>query len=256
MILQYSPINAKEKTTPYKSTTQEECIQEAKCVLAHFLYALRSDPNQLDVSKNIDVKKWREEIYFSVDESSEETFQGKENYTKIMNSINRDIFFSDKNRGNFNIVITDSIERSLRNPTYAKIFRSVLPDDRILRNYIDISSKRGDKCYPVVLRDPKLGNATFYYFAFIQKDHPSIKACVKEAVYHGFGLSSIANSPIFLNYNKDGPYTKLEILLLIILYQNEIKVGVDYKELKEAFYLVYEPTIKEIKTRGLLNDFE
>lgn len=237
----------------YEATTPQECIYEKECVWYHLLLAVQADPLKQEITGNLNVRKWEEPIRFRVAAKVSGIKGDKINgwYRSVARFTTQKISVEDVE--NFLILFTEDIEKELEGP-YRKTFKNVFGDDRILDHYRNVIKKRGDKCYYILLQDPRLNNAIYSYFAFIQKDHPDIQSCIKEAIYTGFGLSSIANSSVFKNYDKDGPYTDLEMLVLLVLSQDRIQSGMSFDELKLAFHEVYGPLMQKSEEMEVFND--
>ncbi len=253
-IARFFPAHAEQDTFPYKAITVDECIQEKECVWYHLLLAVQAEPMKQEITGNLNVRKWEEPIRFKVKATTNgingERIDGW--YKSVARFTTQKISVEEVE--NFLILLTDDIEAELEGP-YRKIFQGVFGDDRILDHYRAGPKKRGDKCHYVLLQDPRLNNAVYSYFSFIQKDHPDIQSCIKEAIYVGLGLSSIANSLIFENYQTDGPYTKLELLLILLVYQDRIRSGMSFDELKLTFHEIYDPLIQLTKEKGIFNAY-
>ncbi len=239
--------------TPYESKTADECVYEKECVLSHLMMAMQSDPMKKEVTTEIDVRKWEEPIRFKVvskigdiNIKSIDTW-----YNNLARATIQDISIEETE--NFLILFTNSIKAELEG-SYGKIFRKVYGDDRVLKRYKKYKDVYDDKCHFVLLQDPKLDGAIYSYFAFIEAGHPDIQSCVKKLMYSGFGLAPIDRSPIFQDYDQYGPYSKLELLLVLISSQKHIRSSMSFEEIKDAFYQIYTPNfMKKVDESGVLN---
>jgi len=237
---------AGEQTKPsYNAKTVEECIHEKECFWHHLLLAVQTSALHKQATKRINVRKWQQPVHFVRHGNSEGVTS---NYINGLMSQVIPVFFNevtDTPPYNYVIIITDSIEEELSGK-YKPYFDQIAGKDVTLNAYRIAAKPRNEKCHYLLFQDPNNHLSIYSYYAFIQKDHPDIKKCLKETVYAGFGLQDISHSHIIKTHPDPNSFTKLELLIMYYLNQDFIKSGISYQEFQETFDMAYDGLISEL----------
>ncbi|PCJ97305.1 MAG: hypothetical protein COA45_10240 [Zetaproteobacteria bacterium] len=239
--LSYAQSDAPEQ--PYKATTVDECIQEKACFWHHFLLAIQVSSIERKVSENINIKKWTRPIRFRRFGRPEDVPRNMVNeYIRqiepfIAQSISADTKY------NFSIIFTDDIERDLSG-SYNGVFTDTFGRNVPLEAYRLDQKLRGEKCYHFNIQNSNRQLDLSGYFTFIQRDHSDVESCLKKAIYKGFGLDDISYTPIVKTHNNVKTYSKLELALMQLLYQDFFKSGMTFSEVEMVFNKIYTPFIK------------
>ena len=230
---------------PYNAKTVEECIHEKECVWHHFLLAIQAAPVKQAASENINLKKWTKPVRYrrvgKSEAASSQIINGHIN--QILPFFHQKFTANDK--FNFLIVVTDDIEGELSGE-FKPLFDQMFGKDAVLTAYQRDVQENNKKCHYIHLQDSKKNFEIFSYFAFIQKDHSDIEACLKEVIYAGFGMSSLKFSPIVKTHSDSNTYSKLELVLLHMLYQDYFRSGMSLSQVRQVFDKIYEPLIEQV----------
>ena len=242
---------------PYKATTVDECIQEKACVWYHLLLATQMAPDQQRITPLLSVKKWEKPVRIRIiGRSPGVTKKQIDEVTAVANSYMQQLNpyllqdISVDQKYNFLILVTDDIEREISGDDLGKMFRKTYGGDLALHAYRD-ANESNKQCYIAHMRDLSGKGGIYAFFTFIQKDNPKIEECIREAMYSGFGPADISYSPLLEKYQDSDSYSKLELLILFLLYQDNIQSGMNLDEMKKEFLKMYEPIMKYINKEAI-----
>lgn len=251
MAMLLTPVSAiaSDNAQPYKATTVDECIQEKECFWHHLLLAVQTDGTKKMASQNINIKKWEIPIrYRRYGHSQIITNEQSINIINDLLTYVQQNFSVDK-KYNSAIVFTDSIEHEL-SVNFKSMFDNMFGEGKVLSTYRD--SAENKKCHYINIQDQDNHYAMYAYFGFVQRDHPDILRCYKEIVYASFGLVDISFSPLIQSSQNEYKYSDLEKLIVLFIYQDFIKSGMSYAQLKTVFDKSYEPFLKYLKENNIL----
>ncbi len=238
---------------PYKATTVDECIQEKECVWYHFLKAIQVEDSGEHLSEIVNIRKWGADVRFrrlGVDDRVS-SLKIDDLLKQLVPFVSQPV--SGNNKYNFAVVFTDDIEKELSGP-FREPFRRAFGSDTLLDTYKETSKNDKERCFNFYIQDIDKNMQIFSYFAFIQKDHENIDLCLKNVLFSGFGLWAIADD-VFPESQNIHSYSKLDVLLIFMLYQDYFKSAMSFEEVKETFNKIYDPFIKFVEEKGVLDEY-
>ncbi len=217
---------------------------------------MQAEPVKREFSQNLNVKKWEKPIrvrltqeYDSVNE------QAVEKYLKQVSPFVTQKISANKSY-NYLIVVTDNIEKELSgefHDTFVKIFGRNLPLEAYKKAIKGVNGSSAT-CHYLHMQYLEHQITIHSYLSFIQKDDPDPKACLREIILAGLGLSDITWSPLLASYRNQDKYSDLELFMLLILYQDSIRSGMTFDQLKLVFDQLYEPALQYVEQTGAFND--
>jgi len=238
-----------DETKLYKATTVDECIEEKECVWYHLLLATQKNINLKEISNNIALSKWTDNDNVRIRIIGKEVELPKEKYENYINQISPyfppDI--SINKQFNFVIVETDDIEKELNGEFKEIALRTLAKDKKLQKNGIIKVDKKA-QCYNFYYVSDQKPKPIFGYFSFIKRgSQKDMESCLKEMIYEGSGLSSIYESPLYKDQRFLSKYSNLELFILYLFYNDNIKPDMSAKELKQAFDKIYQPSLDYFK---------
>lgn len=232
---------------PYKATTVDECIREKECVWTAFeKFTINSEDVDPVTSSRV-IRKWGEDIRIML--FGENALQYKDDIQKSIELVKPyfpyDIAIVDS-RYNVSVVLTNSIEREFEDnygPRLARMFQT----DNFKKIYLWGKENIVGPLQRIVFFDHYNDNQNLgVAFSFIrtESDHTAdyLKASIFDVLYQGIGSPDI-------EFSKYGPGiampTKLDLLLMALLYDPRFYSGQSYRDVKATFEQVYPDIIKD-----------
>jgi hypothetical protein len=253
MVLFSTQSIAEDTNPPYKSKTADECIYEKECFWHHFLLGMQKAPIYQVASKDAVLKRWEKPIRLRVMGTlDKETIRLADKYINqiVPFIVGRDIFLNKKY--NHLILFTDDIERVLSGE-FDSMFKKMYKKNVPLDGYRELTDIHQKECYynnALKLR-PRLN--IYVQFSFIQEPNTNIKKCLRDAVYASTGMESVSYSPLLQEHKSSEVYTKLEQLLVFMLYQDQFIGGMTADQAKIVFDKIYEPFITSAVKQGVID---
>ena len=112
-------------------------------------------------------------------------------------------------------------------------------------------------CFATVFSEKKKEEDLKLSFIFINilKENSIILSCIQEEITQAMGLSNdikqFKKSTLFNDSNETKNLTKLDTLLLKILYDPRVKFGMNRREVKKIFTPIYEKTYQQLQAEGI-----
>lgn len=246
-----APVLAKQEAPPYKAKTADECIQEKECVWYHFILAAQASPLDNLFSENLNIKRWETPVrmkFFSKDNLVSEK-KVDSYFRQLAPFITRQMLVHKKY--NYLIMETDNIERELA-VEFDGTFKIFFGANPVLKAFQESKDPEKNNCHYVHVQNPQKNNEIYFYLGFVNKDNPHFQRCVKELFYTGFGLSFYPDGTLLDETKETDQYSKIQLFVLLLLYQDEFKSGMSYADLKQNFDDAYQKTLDLVLLTGVL----
>lgn len=236
---------SKQSEKPYKATTVDECINEKECVW----YALSKHINLSDVEyveseeerkKNAIVEKWKSpiSIHFNGKYKKEHLLQFAKNVRELEPFVIEPISISKKH--NLLVFFSDDFEEDITK-NYRSLFKEMFFGSDTVFNTYKSKYRQNAVCLHVMIRNYETGEIHGGVI-FINPNSDKRDHCMKSQIYYALGFKSAVTDFPFSTLSMqrgDGPYSKLDLFLMYLLYKPEFTSGSDMKQAKKSFEKIY-----------------
>lgn len=232
---------------PYKATTVDECIREKECVWTAFeKFTINSEDVDPEASNRV-IRKWGEDIRIML--FGENALQYKDDIQKSIELVKPyfpyNIAIVDS-RYNVSVVLTNSIEREFEDnygPRLARMFQT----DAFQRIYLWGKANIEGPLQSIAFFDHYTDNQNLgVAFSFVKTGTVNSEDDIKSSIFDI--LHKEVGSPD-IEFSKYGPGgvlpTKLDLLMMDILYDPRFYSGQSYRDVQATFEQVYPDIIKD-----------
>lgn len=233
------------KDQPYKATTVDECVLEEACVWFAFK-GIKFPTNEIDRTQDylfkrqgnilIRVGGLKDNRYNSVFASAKQQLEKVFPYKYV--------FGQDWDTS---YIFSEDIDNSINSVNREKII-TLFGSSRLIDDYNSIKSHGDTSCIGFVYGTKDDGHVVGLHF-FDWNDE-NLATCIESIMLADLGLGTVETLDGFpfsvVNRTESGPseITKLDLLLVSILYDERMKFGASFGEVEAVFRNVYEDKVQ------------